>query len=95
MKNRIILEFHKSDTRLAGNPYGKEVFMAQVKNKIDYSQVNIIVFPNNIEKVASSFVQGFFEEIIRNIGYEKFDEVIKIEAKDRLLEENIKKDLIF
>lgn len=95
MKNRIELEFHRADTRLAGNPYGKEVFIAQVREKIDYTMLNTIVFPENIEKVASSFVQGFFEEIIKNVGYEKFDNVIQIEARNEVLVENIRKDLIF
>ena len=90
----IVLQFNKADTRLAGNSYGRKVFEDQVRDKIQYNQKNIIIFPNNIEKVASSFVQGFFAEIVKMIGYEKFDDVIEIHAKSEELARRIKSDLI-
>lgn len=92
---KIELSFAKGDTRIAGNPYGKEVFREQVKEKIDYADINIIVFPNTIEKVASSFVQGFFAEVISKVGYQRFYDVIKIEAKTRELENQIIEDLLY
>ena len=92
---RIQLTFNKADTRIAGNPYGKEVFRQQVKDIIDYNDVNVIVFPPAIEKVASSFVQGFFSEVIKKIGYSRFSDVIKIEAKDEELANQIIEDLMY
>lgn len=68
MENTIALQFDKSVTRLAGNEFGKSIFAAQVKDKIDYSQKTQIVFPEQIISIASSFVQGFFEEIVKNVG---------------------------
>ncbi len=93
MENRIELIFEKADTRLAGNPYGKSEYEKQVKSKIDFNRKNVIVFPKQIERVASSFVQGFFAEIIEKVGYAGFDELIKIEAADNELAENIRNDL--
>lgn len=68
MSNHIKLEFSKSVTRLAGNEYGRSVYNSQVRNAIDFSQTVTIEFPEHIVSVASSFVQGFFEEIIMKVG---------------------------
>ena len=91
--NEIYLQFDKSTTRLAGNPYGRSIFKSQAANKIDYSSYNVIIFPDQIEKVASSFTQGFFAEIIERIGYSDFDKVVSIKAKTRELEKSIQNDL--
>lgn len=93
MKNDIILQFDKATTRLAGNPYGRNVYADQVESKIKYNAQNVIVFPDNIEKVASSFVQGFFAKIVEKIGYAEFDNIISIKAKNSELENNIRNDL--
>lgn len=90
---KILLKFDKATTRLAGNPYGRKQFELQVKDKIDYNAINTIVFPDQIEKVASSFVQGFFAEVVEKVGYSRFDNLIKIEAKDVNLANNIHNDL--
>lgn len=90
---KISLVFDKATTRLAGNPYGKTEFEKQAKNLIDYNDVNIVVFPFQIEKVASSFTQGFFSEVVEKVGYAGFDKIIKIEAKDENLANTIHSDL--
>ena len=89
----IFLIFDKATTRLAGYPYGRKEYQLQVKEKINYEATNIIIFPNQIEKIASSFIQGFFAEIIEKVGYEKFDDVVKIKAKDTQLADSIHNDL--
>ena len=68
MNNHIKLVFNKTVTRLAGNEYGRLVYNEQVKDKIDYSKTVTIEFPEQIVSIASSFVQGFFAEIIMNVG---------------------------
>ena len=93
MDNVIELKFDKATTRLAGNPYGRSVFEEQVEAKMNYECLNVIIFPYQIEKVASSFVQGFFAKIVNKIGYAEFDNVISIEARDYELIRNIRKDL--
>lgn len=94
MNNIIKLDFEKSTTRLAGNPYGKQVYQQQVKDKINFEQKNTIIFPKNIEKVASSFVQGFFEEIIKEVGYARVKDVIDISSTHSNLVTSIYLDLI-
>ncbi len=93
MKVKILLKFDKATTRLAGNPYGRSQFQLQVKDKINYGAINEIVFPDEIEKVASSFTQGFFAEVVDKVGYAKFDEVIEIVAKNEKLANTIHSDL--
>ena len=82
----IELKFDKTITSLAGNPYGRKVFQEQVKKKIDYSDQCIIVFPEQIVRIASSFVQGFFKEIVDSIGLSNFDNQIIIKGNKRVIE---------
>ncbi|MBQ6718554.1 MAG: DUF4325 domain-containing protein [Clostridia bacterium] len=94
--NHIKLVFDKATTRLAYYPYGKEVYEQQVKPNIDFSNdITYIEFPDQIVKAASSFVQGFFEDIISNIGYEAIEKKIVILSKNESLKSSIKTNLIF
>jgi len=86
------LSFDSSVTRLAGNPYGREVYDKQLKGKIDFDAVSVIIFPKEIENVASSFVQGFFYEIVDNIGFGELHTKIKIEANEKV-KEKVKRSL--
>lgn len=95
MENKIELVFDKATTRLAGNPYGRTVYKEQIAEKMDYDKMNIISFPDNIEKVASSFTQGLFSEIIEKIGYSGFKDTVTIKAKTDALEKMIYEDLFY
>ena len=58
----------KTLTYLAGYEFGLDTFKTQVSGKLDLTVSFDIVFPDQILGVASSFVQGFFEEIVDQIG---------------------------
>lgn len=90
---KINLEFPKSETRLAGFPYGETVYDEQVKDKISYDEEIEIVFPNQIEKVASSFVQGFFAAIVAAIGYKGVEEQVVITSGSDILTASIRKNI--
>ena len=60
--NEILLNF-KSLTDISGNPYGREIYKEQIKDNVDWSRINKIIFPNNIETVSISFVQGLMAAI--------------------------------
>lgn len=66
----IKLKFDKKDSGLAGGDYGAEIFNSQVKNEIDHNEEVTIEFPENIRIVASSFIQGFFSELIESEGFD-------------------------
>lgn len=88
---QIELKFDKTATGLAGNPFGRKVYEEQVKSKYkDYSEKLMIKFPDNIDKVASSFVQGFFSDLVEEIGYEGIEKNIIIEASNPELSKAIK-----
>ncbi len=90
MKEILInLDFPQTLTRLTLNSYGREIFKEQVADKIDYEQLNIIHFPDRIIRISSSFVQGFFTEIVNNIGYEKLQEHIRIDTVNDKVEKSV------
>lgn len=91
--NTIQLHFGKTITRLAGNEYGRQVYEEQVKDIIDFSTETQIVFPSQIISMASSFVQGFFDEIIANIGILGVGKQIVVIAPGINVEEKIIKNL--
>jgi len=91
--NLVKLNFQKDVTRLAGFPYGESVYEEQVKDNIDYSTPITLVFPNHIERIASSFVQGFFSEIIRIIGYKDVDERVVVKTGSQVLTDSIFRNL--
>lgn len=89
MSNSVSLVFNKTITKLAGFPYGESVYEAQIKDKVDLFQPCKIVFPSNIERVASSFVQGLFSEIVKAIGYQGVENNIEIETANKELTADI------
>ena len=89
----IQLQFGKTVTRLAGNDYGRQIYEEQVKDIIDFSTVTQIVFPSQIISIASSFVQGFFDEIVANIGILGVGKQVLIVAPSINVEEKIIKNL--
>ncbi len=90
MEARIELILDRTVTRLAGYELGKKVFDEQVK---DDSPITI-VFPDNIKKLASSFIQGFFGEIIENIGIVGIEKQVTIVAENDKLPKSIIENLL-
>lgn len=78
--NKIIINLPEDLNSLAGNSYGREVFTEFV-NINTISEKTILVFPNNIERVAIGFVQGFISEV----GPEKFRELFEIEGNSKFV----------
>ena len=81
IEQRIALEIKdKSLTKLAGNSYGRKLFNEQVNGKIDLEQPFVIEFPEQIDYLASSFIQGFFGKIYTEIGREGMEKNFDIIA---------------
>lgn len=80
MEQRIELVFAKDLSKLAGNIFGVNTYEKQVKGKIDLSKQIIFVIPAGIDRVASSFIQGFFDEIVNEIGISGVEEQITFES---------------
>ena len=73
----IKLKFKNVITSLAGNSYGKTIFNEQVGD-IDFQQSYNIIFPEQIINIATSFIQGFFEEFVKEIGISGIEKQITI-----------------
>lgn len=80
----------KTVTKLAGNEYGREIYNQQVKGKIDFNNKICISFPERIDYIGSSFIQGFFAEIVSNIGIKGVEDNVVIISSI----EDEKKDII-
>lgn len=91
MDNNIItLHFRKDISRLAGNKLGEDTFEKQIKDNINYSKLNILVFPDEIENIAISFVQGLTKGIFDEINKDEFSRYFKVVAKGDLPDKFIK-----
>lgn len=89
MSNEINLTFAKTLNSLAGFDYGVQIYDEQLKGKIDLTRDFTLVFPEQIEIVASSFVQGLLSEIVDNIGLLSTENKLHIKARDEKLAERI------
>lgn len=88
--NKINLSFDKKLTNLAGYDFGVRVFEEQVKNKLDFNEKFELVFPDEIRMIASSFVQGFFADIVQQIGLKATEENLVV-SNEKLRNSIIKK----
>ena len=89
MENIVRLSFKKTSTNLAGYDYGIEVYEEQVRGKIDVQAPFIIEFPQEIKGIASSFVQGFFADIVGEIGLIATEERATVKAGSERLEKSV------
>lgn len=70
----------RSLTKLAGNSYGRKLYDSQVDGRIDLNEPFTIVFPEQIDYLASSFIQGFFGKIYTEIGREGMEKNFDVRA---------------
>lgn len=76
MQQTIKLIFKKDLTKLAGNAFGKNTYETQVKDVIDFNASIVFEIPTQIDRIASSFVQGFFDAIVKEIGVQGIEQQI-------------------
>lgn len=88
-KNIIELKFSKVDTNLAGNRLGNDIFVEQVEPYLDYSRTNIVVFPDTIEDIASSFIEGMYKKLGEKYGKTKAIQIMSLDAKNNETKEKI------
>ena len=91
MKN-IELVFPEFVTGLTGFTYGNKIYREQVQPALGDEHINVI-FPDQIENVSHSFIQGFFSDLISEIGYLDIKQRVMITAASRRPEKNIWKRL--
>lgn len=86
----VKLDLPKTSSGLAGFKYGQEVFESQVDKNYSIRDEGLkIIFPDYIERIASSFVQGFFSKLVEDYGYDEVHDKVVIQAKNDELREKI------
>lgn len=86
MDKVIELKFKNSLNKLAGNKFGERVYNEQVKEKVDFKDKVVIVFPEIIEDIAISFVQGFTKEILEKIPKNEFFEYFCLRGNSKVID---------
>ena len=84
----------KSVSKISGFPFGKEIYDKQVKDRIDLMVHNVVNFPEYIDYVGSSFIQGFISEILEQINSKDklLDQVI-FKSANKFVEDKIYRDI--
>lgn len=82
MSNVFELSFEdKTISNLTGNKYGRTIYANQIKPHISYDIPITIVFPQYIDNIASSFIQGFFDEMVGAIGISGIEQLVEIKSE--------------
>lgn len=81
--NEIKIDIDKTITKIAGNELGVEKYNEKMKSiyKDIKNQKFKIIFPDNIDFIAPSFIQGFFEDIVLQIGIEGIENNFEFYSK--------------
>lgn len=93
--NRINLIFDKSLSHIAGNPYGQEVYLKQVKGRLKLDEENEIYFPTQIKGVSISFIQGLIKDLVNEYGKDKVLKLITLKTDNDMLQERLNKNIKF
>ena len=77
MHNKIELKGFNTLKRLVGNQYGQEVYKTQIESSMKKDCKNVIIFPQQIEGIAMSFIEGMLDamksQVLRRDFYKYFD----------------------
>ncbi|NLM06589.1 DUF4325 domain-containing protein [Streptococcus gallolyticus] len=83
MKTVKIQGIPDSLSRLIGFELGVHIYKENNLDDVNLSTNKVkIIFPDTIEKISSSFVQGFFAGFIKRVGKNTAKEQVIIEMKN-------------
>lgn len=88
--NKIELVFENEISRLVGIEFGREVYETQIEKKLDYSNKNTIIFPNTIEDISITFIQGLTEKIFSKIEKYDFQNYFQIIGNEKVVNKIMK-----
>lgn len=92
---RIDLKIDPTLTHIAGNDFGSEIYKTQIKKFFDGKKSLEIWFPNNIEGVSISFVQGLIKEMVNQIGKNNVLNLISLKSNNIYLNDRLRKNMEF
>lgn len=75
-RNAVFIE--TDDIVLMGYEEGVEMYLEQVKGKIDIRTSCKIIFPENVKRLSTSFLRGMLEEFINDVGLQAVQERVEV-----------------
>lgn len=88
--NKIELVFENEISRLVGIEFGREVYETQIEKKMEYSKKNTIIFPNTIEDISITFIQGLTENMFIKIKKYDFQNYFQIIGNEKVVNKIMK-----
>ncbi len=84
---------NKTITILTGNKMGRTYFKNQVEQELDYDKINIVYFPDQIEDVGSSFIQGIYYFLCENKDEATALQLMKLSSNKEVIKEKVQKSI--
>lgn len=78
MKEIVLTVPKEYTTNLYGKELGLEIYENQLKNNIDLKSGTKPIFPKEIKRLSSSFIQALAKNIANEIGYTELPKRIHI-----------------
>lgn len=91
MENRIELKFGAAAKDLTGNTFGRKTFEIQVKPYWKDDIQNLVIIPDTIEDIGSSFIQGIYTELKETYGKNQALEHMRLDCDRPAVKEKIEK----
>lgn len=92
---KIELRFDKKFTHIAGNDYGYEIYCDQIRDFFDGKEKLEIWFPDYIEGVSISFVQGLIKDMLKIVTKDKLLGLIELHSNSDFLDKRLYDNLRF
>lgn len=93
----IKLSFSKNPSGLAGNDAGQKVYAEQIAPFLSGYNGDtsiVIVFPDYVERIAISFIQGLTKSLADQYGRSALSRMISFRTSNSVLSEKIAKDMV-
>lgn len=96
MKTKTIdLKLENTYSRITGNEYGNNIYRTQIKKYFDGNTKIIVKFPDFIQGVSISFIQGLIREPIYEYGKDKVMALLDFYSSDSFLNDRLEKNKRF
>lgn len=98
MSTCITIKVSSKLVGLCGKENGRFIFEQQIRHQLfdDIEKENsfIIIFPEHVKMISSSFVDGMFEELLKDIGLGDLEKRLSVESSIPNLKEKMIKIFI-
>ena len=98
MNKNIKIKVNSNLVGLCGKERGQFIFEQQIRQEIreviEKEKSFTIIFPEHIKMISSSFVDGLFEELLKEIGLGDLEKRLSIESSIPNLKEKMIKTFI-